>query len=105
MEDHPLVAEATNGLLEANGFQVRVATSASTMHKYLRQSDDVDLVVLDMKLPDADAYKVVPDLVARNIPVLVYSALGDMKTIDFFDGIGAHGFVVKFGSGFECYRS
>jgi DNA-binding NarL/FixJ family response regulator len=99
IEDHALVRE---GLLQAlkslgSDVQARGAADAEAGLEALAASDDVDLVLLDLMLPNTSGMALLGVLRKRYpaIPVVVISALDDPDTVSRAMRQGASGFVPK----------
>lgn len=75
VEDSPDLAYGLQHNLELDGYQVVLATKAMQALA-LATSEDPDLVVLDLGLPDRDGYSVLQELRSRGNakPVLILSA-------------------------------
>ncbi|MFC5288729.1 response regulator transcription factor [Actinokineospora guangxiensis] len=93
VEDDPGVAGAIVDALRARGHGVlRVGTAAEA--RELRP--EVDLVLLDLGLPDGDGFEVLRDLRrASAIPVLVLTARGDERDVVRGLRLGADDYLVK----------
>src|SRR5688572_30715283 len=73
VEDNPATARALTELLEGNGYQVNVAEDGATAKTLLDQVP-LDLVILDLMLPDVDGLVLCADLKARmDVPIIVCS--------------------------------
>ena len=99
VDDHPLVREALRGTLlalvpDATFLEAADATGAA---RALREHADVDLVVLDLGLPDRDGLDVLAELrdTRPALPVVVLSADEDGRTMRRALELGALGFVPK----------
>ena len=96
VEDTREIAEALQDGLEAEGYQVALATRAAQA-LVLATSARPDLVVLDLGLPDRDGYEVLAELRARGVevPVLILSAR--REETDNLEGfrLGADDYVTK----------
>jgi two-component system response regulator RegX3 len=74
VEDEAAIAEVAEMYLEQGGFRVRVAPTAADA---LKQFDDpsIDIVLLDLMLPDADGVDLFKQLRARrSVPVIMVTA-------------------------------
>jgi DNA-binding response OmpR family regulator len=92
VEDEDVIAEPLVEGLEAEGFAVtRVATGQEAL-----DAPPVDLVLLDVRLPDIDGFTVCRELRARSeVPIIMLTAKGE--EIDRVVGLelGADDYVVK----------
>ena len=92
VEDEDAIAEPLAAGLRREGYEVeRVATGEDAL-----AADDVDLVLLDLRLPDIDGTEVCRLLRARSdVPIIVVTAKGE--EIDRVVGLelGADDYVVK----------
>jgi DNA-binding response OmpR family regulator len=92
VEDDDAIAEPLAQGLEREGYSVtRVATGTEAL-----EQSDVDLVLLDLGLPDLDGYEVCRRMRARaSTPIIVITARGD--EVDRVVGLelGADDYVVK----------
>lgn len=99
VDDHPLICEALRQvlraldpnieLLEAGGAQDALAAAA--------ESDRLDLILLDLALPDADGFEVLRELRERHpsFPVVVLSASEQVEFVMRALDAGAMGFIPK----------
>jgi DNA-binding NarL/FixJ family response regulator len=99
IEDHAMVREA---LLEAlkgleSGVVTLGAADAASALQVLTVYDDLDLVLLDLMLPDTSGMALLGVLRKRypTIPVVILSALDDADTVGRALRQGASGFVPK----------
>jgi DNA-binding NarL/FixJ family response regulator len=101
VDDHVLIREALRGVLRELKGEAAVIIEASSSRQAMQQIDanpDVELVLLDLGLPDRDGLEVLAELAERyptNISVVVHSGHHDrdrvMKALD----LGALGFISK----------
>ena len=100
VEDDPGMARILSMSLEAHGFELEVATTASdALRSVARRCPDA--IMLDLGLPDFDGIEVITELRAwTNTPILVVSARRDeLQKIDALDA-GANDYITKpFGMG------
>lgn len=98
MDDDESLALALGSVLEAEGLRASILMSARSLLERL-DGDRVDLVVLDLALPDVDGLTVLEDLkrhpVHRDLPVLVLSASPPGDTTVAALALGAADFMTK----------
>jgi DNA-binding NarL/FixJ family response regulator len=101
VDDHALIREALRGLfmeLQPDATVLEASDCDSTL-RLIEQNADLDLVVIDLNLPDRDGFSLIAELRRRHplLPIVVLSALDDpanvMKALD----LGALGFIPKNG--------
>lgn len=105
VDDHPLVCSALEGMLK-NAFEpcdLLQAHSAAEALETVRRLDDLDLVLLDLKLPDVEGFQGLLQLrkQAPRIPILVLSGLEDCRLAEMARSYGALGYVSKKASASE----
>ena len=95
VDDHRKIREPLAALLRRAGFDVRVADGANAMHLVLRHTP-VDLVVLDVMLPDGDGFALCRELrAAGGPPVILLTARGEAHDRIAGLNLGADDYVVK----------
>jgi len=99
VDDHPLVCSALEITLR-NGLQdceILQAHSAQEALDKIRQVPDIDLALLDLKLPDVDGFQGLVKLreAAPRLPILVLSGLDDTRLAELVESYGAFGFLNK----------
>ncbi|MBF0195610.1 MAG: response regulator [Magnetococcales bacterium] len=76
VDDDPDICTLVSDFLEKNGFKVSVAMDGKGLQEVLSNSS-IDLIVLDLMLPDEDGLVLCRNLRSRsNIPVVILSAKG-----------------------------
>lgn len=100
VDDHVLIREALRGVLrELKGESVFILEAAGSNEalKQLEQHADVELVLLDLNLPDRDGLDTLRELGARwpTVPVIVLSAFHDREKVSKALELGAVGFIPK----------
>jgi DNA-binding NarL/FixJ family response regulator len=101
VDDHALIREALRGVLrEVKGDAVVLeASSCSQAMEVIAQHPDLDLILLDLNLPDRDGFSVLTELGERYpaISVVVLSAQQDRGSVVRALDLGALGFIPKSG--------
>jgi DNA-binding NarL/FixJ family response regulator len=99
VDDHPLTREALARLAAdlGSGVEVTEADSIAAAQDHLAVHHDVNLVVLDVALPDARGMQGLERLLQTRptTPVLVFSAQDDPETARASLEAGARGFISK----------
>ncbi|MDJ0931720.1 response regulator transcription factor [Breoghania sp.] len=99
VDDHPLVCSALGATLTSEIADCRViqAHSGAEAVAVVRERDDIDLVLLDLKLPDVDGFQGLSQLrgAAPHVPVPVLSGLEDARLAQLVSSHGALGFLNK----------
>jgi two-component system response regulator RegX3 len=92
VEDDDSIAEPLTSRLEREGFEVtRVATGGAAL-----ESGPVDMVLLDLGLPDMDGYDLCRQLRARSaVPIIVVTARGEELDRVLGLELGADDYLVK----------
>ena len=89
VEDNPHIMKINAQLLTLRGYQVLQAETAAQAREQLRWHP-VDLIVLDILLPDGSGLELCRELKAqRPIPILFLTALGENQ--DVVEGLRAGG--------------
>jgi DNA-binding NarL/FixJ family response regulator len=102
IDDHVLIREAIRGVLRELKGEAAVILEASDSRQAMRlieENPDVELVLLDLGLPDRDGLEMLSDLGKRypTISVVVLSAQQDRDTVMKALDLGALGFIPKSG--------
>jgi DNA-binding NarL/FixJ family response regulator len=99
VDDHVLVRDALRSVLtqlkrDASIFE---AANGSQCMVMVEQHPDLDLILLDLALPDRDGFSVLVELRERyaTAAVIVLSALQEQETVKLALGLGAVGFIPK----------
>ncbi len=81
VEDNAIQAETLQFVLEEAGHQVHVTATASGMRAYLERHAP-ELVLLDLRLPDANGLDLIPEVAADELTALiVITAHSDIDTV------------------------
>jgi len=108
VDDHPIVCSALEATLtNALSCRVMYAHSAAEALKTVELLPDIDLVLLDLKLPDVEGFDGLSQLrkQAPKLPILVISGLEDGRIVQFVRGYGAMGFISKKASAAEVINA
>jgi DNA-binding NarL/FixJ family response regulator len=102
IDDHVLIREAMHGVLRELKGEAAVILEASDSRQamcQIEQNPDVELVLLDLGLPDRDGLEMLSELGNRypTISVVVLSAKQDRDTVMKVLDLGALGFIPKSG--------
>jgi DNA-binding NarL/FixJ family response regulator len=85
VDDHALVREGLRHVLESLEDRVTVleARNATEAYALVEQHADIDLVLLDLRLPGADGYAVMQELHRRQnaLPVVILSSSEDTPSV------------------------
>lgn len=99
VDDHPLILSALQTVIKGLGDHVNVigAASARAAREALESDNDVDLVLLDLQLGDANGFDLLSEFRAGYpaIPVVVVSASDRASDVIRSIDLGAMGFVPK----------
>jgi len=99
VDDHVLIREALRVLLEElqDGATIVEAASARDAMRRIDEHPDLELVLLDLRLPDRDGFDVLAELRERYpaISVVVLSAQHDRASVAKALDLGALGFIPK----------
>ena len=99
LDDHPLFSCGLRESLQSysNEFAVTTLISPQQTLEYLRQNPSVDLLILDMTMPNMDGISFMHAMLNRNIltPVVVMTALEDLKLFNTALELGAVGIIPK----------
>src|SRR5262245_5177545 len=100
VDDHVLIREALRGVLKELKGAAAVIIEAPDSHEAMRQIEqnpDVELVLLDLGLPDRDGFEILSELAkcCPTISVIVHSAHQDRDRITKALDLGALGFIPK----------
>ena len=98
VEDEESLLKLENILLTSNGYHAVSARNGTEALKMLER-ENIDLVLLDVMLPDIDGYEVCrrikADAVMQKIPVLMVTAKNHSDDIDRGGEAGADWYVTK----------
>jgi len=99
VDDHALIRDAMQGVLKKlqRGVVVLEAADSQQAFAIIAGNPDINLILLDLTLPDRDGLSVLTELRERypTISVVVLSALQDRANVQKVLDLGAAGFIPK----------
>ncbi len=99
VDDHVLIRDALRGVLRQLRPDATVldAGSASALTTALAHNPDVEMILLDLGLPDGDGMRVLAELRAKRpaVAVVVMSARQERSIVSRALELGASGFIPK----------
>jgi DNA-binding NarL/FixJ family response regulator len=99
VDDHALIRDAMHGVLKKlqRGVTVLEASDSKQAMEIVAGNADINLILLDLTLPDRDGLSVLAELRERypSIGVVVVSALQDRANVQKVLDLGASGFIPK----------
>jgi DNA-binding NarL/FixJ family response regulator len=99
VDDHSLLREALRGALKELQGDAAIfeASDGGEAMQFVKQHADLDLILLDLKLPDRDGFEMLTELRARDpsVSIVVMSALQDRDSVMRALDLGAVGFIPK----------
>ena len=94
-DDHPAVRQGLAMLLTQHGHAVCGEAESRAQALAMIDARGADLAIVDLSLGEDSGLDLLPDLAARDVPVLVYSMHEDPETIERAFAAGAAGYVSK----------
>jgi DNA-binding NarL/FixJ family response regulator len=99
VDDHVLIREALHAVLKQLKPETVIlgASNSRQAMRLVEEHPDLDLILLDVNLPDRDGFSVLGELHDRyaTIAIIVLSALDDQDTVKRAFKLGALGFIPK----------
>ena len=99
IDDYPLNLEMLSHRLHLAGYKVATAASGEIGLAFLRDHADVDLVLLDILMPEMDGYQVLKkirtELQRRDLPVIMATAVEQQEGINKALEMGADDYLTK----------
>ncbi|OEE31343.1 hybrid sensor histidine kinase/response regulator [Vibrio genomosp. F10 str. ZF-129] len=99
VDDNDSLRSLTTLLLTQQGFQVVEAKDGSEVFK-LVDSEDVDIIIMDIEMPHVDGYKATQILrasghIKSNIPIIGHTGNNSQECIDQMKHVGMNDYVIK----------
>ena len=99
VEDDEFLRSLTAKRLEKEGFGIAVAVDGETGVAALDADPTPDLILLDLLLPGLDGFEVLKKTRAhaktKDVPVIIFSNLGQKEDIEKAKANGANDFLIK----------
>ncbi|MGZ9014563.1 MAG: response regulator, partial [Burkholderiales bacterium] len=99
VDDHALIREALRGVLAELQSEARIleAPDSGSALRTVEANSDIELVVLDLNLPDREGFDVLADLRERYpaVGIVVLSGMQDHESVKKALDLGALGFIPK----------
>jgi DNA-binding NarL/FixJ family response regulator len=99
VDDHALIRDAVGGALKAlrTDTEILEAVNCNEATRLVEENADLELILLDLNLPDRDGFSLLAELRENHpgISVVVLSAHDDKKTVTRALDLGALGFIPK----------
>ena len=99
VEDDPVTMKILDLNLRKHGIKTILKETGSEALDYLSSNQDVELVVLDIMMPEMDGLEVVSKMreksELKDIPVIMCTALSDTETVRKAASLGVVDYVVK----------
>lgn len=95
IDDDVTITQVLRLLLNTHGYEVRTANSGRDGIQIIR-SEALEAVVLDLMMPDMDGWEVCRQVrTFSDIPILILSAVSDVKSLNEAKQAGANDYLVK----------
>jgi len=97
IDDEELIRTSTQQYLEKEGYMVFTAGTGKEGLEIFKTEENIDLVLLDLRLPDTGGMEVLKSLkqMDKEVYVVVITAYGDVETVVSSMKLGAYDFVEK----------
>jgi len=107
VEDHPMIAELVETRLRIEGMRPTKCLGGREAIQYLGHAD-VDLVILDIMMPEVDGYQVFKFMKSqertRNVPVIFLTAKSTQEDIEKGLALGVEYYITQPFSGADLVR-
>jgi len=98
VDDEPAILRIAEGMLRHSGYQVMTANGGEKgLEVFMRNHKDIDIVLLDMSMPEASAAELIREMKNVNpwIPIILSSGYAMDERVEKAMNEGADGFVAK----------
>lgn len=94
VEDNKAISKALKYNLEQNKFNILIAETIKDALKLLK-SENIDLIILDVTLPDGDGFELYKDIKDKNISTIFLTAKDEENDIVYGLELGADDYITK----------
>ena len=96
VEDNLSIIKGLLYSFKMQNLKLEAKTSIREAQEFIENNQNIDLIILDITLPDGDGFKLYEDIIKeRNIPVIFLTAKDDEETIVKALENGAEDYVTK----------
>lgn len=97
VDDEPGICEILQTALSSDGYRVHKALGGTEALRILDVLKDVDVVILDLKMPERDGIGVLREMKRRRpqLPVIILTGYGTLDTARQAMSLGAYDFLTK----------
>ena len=96
IEDNINIAKGLKYSFDKNNYNLILKTSIKEVKEYLKNNTDIDLIILDITLPDGDGFELFENTIkALNIPTIFLTAKDEEDSIVKGLNIGAEDYITK----------
>ena len=96
VEDNESIARGLKYSFEKNSYELTWKSSAKAVKEYLAETPGIDLVILDIMLPDGDGFVIYENAIKKlDIPTIFLTAKDDEDDIVKGLNIGAEDYITK----------
>jgi DNA-binding response OmpR family regulator len=100
IEDEEPISELIKINLSMVGYDIYQAFDGAAGLQFIK-NNEFDLVILDIMLPEIDGYSLLPDIIKRDIPVIIVTARDNLKDKVKGFNLGADDYITKPFEGIE----
>jgi len=97
IDDEEIIRTSISQYLLKEGYEVFSASTGKEGLHIFKTEDDIDIVILDLRLPDASGMEILKALKAidENVSIIIITAYGDVETVVSAMKLGAYDFIEK----------
>ena len=97
VDDEQIILDIAEFFFKNRGYNLYVANSGRTALNYINEKDKIDIIFLDLMMPEIDGFDILKHLqtVKNNIPIIVQSGILADEDIKRTMQLGATDFISK----------